>query len=101
MRRSHGSRARPSGASGIADPLVRNLGTVGGSIANNDAAADYPAAVLGLGATIVTTAREIAADDFFTGLFETLLERDEIVTAIRFPLPRRAGYVKFANASSG
>jgi aerobic carbon-monoxide dehydrogenase medium subunit len=88
-------------ASGIADPLVRNLGTIGGSIANNDPAADYPAALLGLGATVVTDRREIAADDFFTGIFETALAADEIVTRIRFPRARRAGYYKFANPASG
>src|SRR6185369_2755394 len=72
-------------ANQIGDPQVRNRGTLGGSVANNDPAADYPAAVLGLGATIVTSAREIAADQFFLGLFETALEPGEIITAIRFP----------------
>jgi carbon-monoxide dehydrogenase medium subunit len=87
-------------AGGIGDPQVRNRGTLGGSVANNDPAADYPAAVLGLGATVVTTKREIAADDFFTGMFETALEEDEIITAIRFPVPESAGYAKFDNPAS-
>lgn len=84
----------------IGDPQVRNKGTIGGSLANNDPAADYPAAVLGLGATVMTDRRTIAADDFFTGLFETALEAGEIVTAVRFPRPRRAGYAKFPNPAS-
>lgn len=84
----------------IGDPAVRNRGTIGGSIANNDPAADYPAACLGLGATIVTDSREIAADDFFDGLFSTALEEDEIVTAVKFPVPDRAGYEKFPNPAS-
>ena len=84
----------------IGDPQVRNKGTIGGSLANNDPAADYPAAVLGLGATVVTDRRTIAADDFFTGLFETALEAGEIVTAVRFLRPRRAGYAKFPNPAS-
>ena len=84
----------------IGDPQVRNRGTIGGSIANNDPAADYPAAVLGLGATVKTNRREIAADDFFTGMFETALEPGEIVTAVRFPKPERAGYAKFPNPAS-
>ena len=84
----------------IGDPQVRNKGTIGGSLANNDPAADYPAAVLGLGAVMVTDRRAIAADDFFTGLFETALEAGEIVTAVRFPRPRRAGYAKFPNPAS-
>ncbi len=88
-------------ARGIADPQVRNLGTLGGSIANADPAADYPAAVLGLGATVITDRREIAADRFFTGLFGTALSADEIVIAVRFPKPRRAGYLKVANPASG
>ena len=77
-------------AGGIADRMVRNMGTLGGSIANNDPAADYPAAVLGLGAAIVTNRREIGADDFFTGMFETALEPGEIITGVRFPVPVRA-----------
>jgi len=84
----------------IGDPAVRNRGTIGGSVANNDPAADYPAACLGLGATIVTNAREIAADDFFDGLFSTALDDGEIITAIKFPVPSRAGYEKFPNPAS-
>ncbi|MGE4220283.1 MAG: xanthine dehydrogenase family protein subunit M [Alphaproteobacteria bacterium] len=84
----------------IGDSQVRHRGTIGGSVANNDPAADYPAACLGLGATIVTTAREIAADDFFVGLFETALEPGEIIRAIRFPKPKRAAYMKFPNPAS-
>ncbi|MFN7011534.1 MAG: FAD binding domain-containing protein [Allorhizobium sp.] len=87
-------------ASLIGDPHVRHLGTIGGSIANDDPAADYPAAVLGLGATVLTDRREIAADDFFVGLFETALEEDEIITSVRFTAPERAGYAKFANPAS-
>ncbi len=87
-------------AGGIGDPHVRNMGTLGGSIANNDPAADYPAAVLGLGATIVTDRREIAADDFFTGMFETALDEGEMITEVRFPIPERAGYVKFPNPAT-
>ena len=87
-------------AGGIGDPLVRNRGTIGGSIANADPAADYPAAVLGLGATVVTNQRNIAGDDFFTGLFETALEPAEIIKAVRFPVPLTAGYVKFPNPAS-
>lgn len=85
----------------IGDPQVRNRGTLGGSIANNDPAADYPAAVLGLGATVRTSkGRAIAADDFFTGMFETALEPDEIVTAVHFPKPEKAAYAKFPNPAS-
>ena len=87
-------------ADGIGDPQVRNRGTIGGSIANNDPAADYPAAVVGLGATVVTNEREIAGDGFFTGMFETALEEGELVTAVRFPIPTRAGYAKFPNPAS-
>lgn len=87
-------------AEGIGDPQVRNKGTIGGSVANNDPAADYPAACLGLGATIVTNKREIAADDFFQGMFETALEEDEILTAVRFPKPEKAAYMKFPNPAS-
>jgi carbon-monoxide dehydrogenase medium subunit len=87
-------------ASLIGDPHVRHMGTIGGSIANDDPAADYPAAVLGLGATVVTNRREIAADDFFVSLFETALSDDEIITAVRFSAPDRAGYAKFANPAS-
>lgn len=87
-------------AEGIGDRMIRNVGTLGGSVANNDPAADYPAAVLGLGATIVTQKRRIAADDFFRGMYETALEPGEIVTSIAFPIPKRAGYVKFPNPAS-
>jgi carbon-monoxide dehydrogenase medium subunit len=87
-------------ASEIGDPHVRHRGTIGGSIANNDPAADYPAACLGLGATIVTSKREIAADDFFQGMFDTALDEDEIITAVRFPKPKRAAYMKFPNPAS-
>jgi carbon-monoxide dehydrogenase medium subunit len=87
-------------ADGIGDPAVRSMGTIGGSLANNDPAADYPAAALGLGATIVTSKREIAADDYFQGMFATVLEDDEIITAVRFPVPSRAGYSKFRNPAS-
>jgi aerobic carbon-monoxide dehydrogenase medium subunit len=84
----------------IGDPAVRHKGTLGGSVANNDPAADYPAGVLGLGAVVKTTERGIAADEFFTGMFATVLEPGEIVTEISFPLPRRAGYAKFRNPAS-
>lgn len=87
-------------AAGIGDPQVRHRGTLGGSIANADPAADYPAAVVGLGATVVTDRREIAGDDFFTGLFETALEEGELITSVRFPVPKRAGYAKFRNPAS-
>ena len=87
-------------AGDIGDRQVRNRGTIGGSIANNDPAADYPAACLALGATIVTSARELAADDFFTGLFETALAEDELVTSVRFPAPAKAAYMKFKNQAS-
>ena len=87
-------------AEGIGDPLVRNRGTLGGSIAHADPAADYPAAVVGLDATVVTNRRSIAADDFFTGVFETALTRDEIITAVRFPIPQRAAYAKLRQAAS-
>jgi aerobic carbon-monoxide dehydrogenase medium subunit len=84
----------------IGDPQVRNLGTIGGSIANNDPAADYPAALVALRATVQTDRRSIPADDFFTGLFETALEPGEVVTAVRFPKPTKAGYAKFRNPAS-
>ena len=87
-------------ASHIGDPHVRHMGTIGGSIANNDPAADYPSAMLALGATIVTDRREISAGDFFTGLFETALEDGEIVTAVTFAAPAKAGYSKFPNPAS-
>ena len=87
-------------ASLIGDPAVRYKGTIGGSIANNDPAADYPAAMLALNATIVTNKREIAADKFFKGLFETALKDGEIVTAVKFTAPAKAGYEKFRNPAS-
>ncbi len=87
-------------ASEIGDPAVRHRGTIGGSISNNDPNADYPAACLGLGATIITNKRRIKADDFFTGLFETALAPDEIVTKVSFPLVKKAGYAKFPNPAS-
>lgn len=87
-------------AEGIGDPQVRNRGTIGGSLAHADPSADYPAALLGLGATVQTDRRTIAADAFFTGLFETALGADEIITSVHFPVPERAGYAKFANHAS-
>ena len=87
-------------AGGIGDPQVRNRGTIGGSVANNDPAADYPAAVLALGATVVTNKRRIAAADYFKGLFETALASDEIITAVSFPIPQKAAYQKFPNPAS-
>jgi carbon-monoxide dehydrogenase medium subunit len=84
----------------IGDRMVRNMGTIGGSVAHNDPAADYPAAVLGLNATIVTNKRKIAADDFFKGMFETALQAGEIITAVSFPAPKRAAYMKFKNPAS-
>ena len=87
-------------ASGIGDPAVRHRGTLGGSVANNDPAADYPAALLALNATVTTTRRTIAAAEFFTGMFATALEDGEIVTSVTFPIARRAGYAKFRNPAS-
>ena len=87
-------------AAHIGDRQVRAMGTLGGSIANNDPAADYPAAVLGLNATVHTTRRQIAADDFFRGMFATALQDDEIITAVSFPIPRRAAYLKFRQPAS-
>lgn len=84
----------------IGDPAVRNRGTIGGSLANNDPSACYPAAVLASGATVVTNTREIAADDFFEGMFTTALESGEVITAVRFPLPIRAAYAKFLQPAS-
>jgi len=84
----------------VGDPAVRHRGTLGGSVANNDPNADYPAACLGLGATIITTKRKIAADDFFKGMFETALEPDEIITKISFPIAKKSGYEKFRNQAS-
>ncbi|HUK06856.1 MAG TPA: xanthine dehydrogenase family protein subunit M [Stellaceae bacterium] len=87
-------------ADGIGDPQVRNRGTIGGSIANNDPAADYPSAIVALNATVVTNKRKITADDFFKGMFETALEPGEIVTAVQFPIPEKASYSKFPNPAS-
>ncbi|RYG90766.1 carbon monoxide dehydrogenase [Loktanella sp. IMCC34160] len=87
-------------AGGIGDPAVRNRGTIGGSLANNDPAACYPAAALASGATIVTNARQMAADDYFQGLFTTALDEGEIITEVRFPVPDRAAYMKFQQPAS-
>ena len=87
-------------ASAIGDPAVRNRGTIGGSLANNDPAACYPAAALGSGAAIVTNSREIPADDFFIGLFETALEEGEIITEVKFPVPEKSNYRKFVQPAS-
>lgn len=87
-------------ADGIGDPQVRNRGTIGGSLANNDPAADYPAAALGLGATIQTNERAIPADEYFKGMFETALKEGEIITSVSFPIPEKAGYAKFPNPAS-
>jgi carbon-monoxide dehydrogenase medium subunit len=84
----------------LGDPAVRYRGTIGGSIANNDPAADYPAAVLALGATVKTNKRSIAADDFFKGLFTTALDDGEIITAVSFPVPAKAGYAKMRHPAS-
>ena len=91
----------PEGISEIGDQQVRNRGTIGGSIANNDPNADYPAACLGLGATIITNKRRIGADDFFTGMFSTALEDGEIITKISFPIAKKAAYEKFKHPASG
>jgi len=87
-------------AGGIGDAQVRNMGTIGGSVANADPAADYPAALLGLGATVHTNKRTIAADGFFKGLYETALEPGELITAVQFPRPAKAGYMKFRQPAS-
>jgi carbon-monoxide dehydrogenase medium subunit len=87
-------------AAHIGDPAVRNRGTMGGSVANNDPAADYPGAVVALNATITTNKRKIAADDFFKGLFETALEPDEIITSFTYPIPEKSAYMKFPNPAS-
>lgn len=87
-------------ASHIGDPAVRSRGTIGGSLANNDPSADYPAAALALNATIITNTRKIAADDFFNDLFTTALEEGEIITAVKFPIPDAANYQKFAQPAS-
>lgn len=93
-------RALSGLASGIGDPHVRNRGTIGGSLANNDPSADYPAAVLGLGAIIHTDRRQIPGDDFFVDMFETALEDGELLTAVEFTVPDRAAYLKFPNPAS-
>ena len=87
-------------ASEIGDAAVRNRGTIGGSVANNDPSADYPAAVLASGATVQTNAREIAADDYFQGMFDTALDEGEIITGINFPVPEKASYQKFKQPAS-
>ena len=87
-------------AGSIGDRMVRNMGTLGGSVANNDPAADYPAALVALGATVVTNKRKVVADQFFTGMYETALEAGEIITSVSFPVPKRAGYMKFKNPAS-
>jgi len=87
-------------AAGIGDRQVRNMGTLGGSIANNDPAADYPAALLGLGATVTTNKRDIPADKFFVGMYETALKPGEIITQVTFPMVKRAAYIKFRNPAS-
>jgi carbon-monoxide dehydrogenase medium subunit len=84
----------------IGDRQVRHMGTIGGSLANSDPAADYPAAALGLGATITTNKRKIEADKFFKGLYETALEASELITSVSFPVPKRAAYMKFKNPAS-
>jgi carbon-monoxide dehydrogenase medium subunit len=87
-------------AENIGDPAVRNRGTIGGSLANNDPSACYPAAVLAAGATILTNAREIAADEFFDGMFSTVLEAGEIITEVKFPVPEAGAYMKFEQPAS-
>jgi carbon-monoxide dehydrogenase medium subunit len=84
----------------IGDPMVRHRGTIGGSLANSDPSADYPAAVIGLGATIKTNSRKIAADDYFKDLFETALGDDELIVSVSFPIPKRAAYQKFPQPAS-
>jgi carbon-monoxide dehydrogenase medium subunit len=104
VARSEDVRARipalASLAGSIGDRMVRNMGTIGGSLAHNDPVADYPAAVLGLNATVNTNRRRIAADDFFKGMFETALQTDEIIVSVSFPVPQRAAYAKFKNPAS-
>lgn len=97
---SDGYPALAALAANVGDPAVRNRGTIGGSLANNDPSACYPAAALASGAVIKTDRREIAADDFFAGLFETALEDGEIITGIRFPVPEQAAYMKFEQPAS-
>jgi carbon-monoxide dehydrogenase medium subunit len=98
VRKLIGSLAAVAG--GIGDRMVRNMGTLGGSVANNDPAADYPAALVGLNATVVTNSRRIPAAKFFRGLYETALVEDEIVTAVEFTAARRASYLKFKQPAS-
>lgn len=103
IQNAHVKKAIPAIAhltSMLGDPAVRYRGTIGGSIANNDPAADYPAAVLALGATVQTNKRAIAADEFFKGLFATALNDGEIITAVSFPVPAKAGYAKFRHPAS-
>ncbi|MEK7435307.1 MAG: xanthine dehydrogenase family protein subunit M [Pseudomonadota bacterium] len=104
VARSKQVRARIPALAGLAgaigDRMVRNMGTIGGSLAHNDPVADYPAAVLGLNATVNTNQRKIAADDFFIGMFETALHAGEIIVSVSFPVPRRAAYIKFKNPAS-
>ena len=87
-------------AGGIGDPAVRHMGTIGGSIANNDPAADYPSALVALGATVVTNKRELSAEDFFTGMFETALDEDEVVQSVKFPGAQKSAYAKYPNPAS-
>jgi carbon-monoxide dehydrogenase medium subunit len=100
VARSTAIRGLAGLAGAIGDAQVRNRGTIGGSVSHADPAADYPAALLGLGATIATDRRRIPADSFFTGMFATALEPDELVTAVHFPTPERCAYAKFANRAS-
>ena len=100
VARAAGFPALSALAGGIGDPAVRSRGTIGGSLANNDPAACYPSAVLACGATVVTNRREIAADDYFQGMFTTALEEGEIITAVHFPIPERAAYAKFEQPAS-
>jgi carbon-monoxide dehydrogenase medium subunit len=87
-------------AGGIGDPAVRHMGTIGGSVANNDPAADYPSALVALGATVVTSKRELSAEDFFTGMFETALDEDEVVVSVKFPAAQKSAYAKYPNPAS-
>jgi len=96
----HAEVAASAAVKKAGDRMVRNMGTLGGSLANNDPAADYPAGVLGLGATIATNKRKIAAEDFFKGLYETALGKGEIIEQVSFPIPKRAAYMKFKNPAS-
>lgn len=99
-REASGYPALAALAGNIGDPAVRNRGTIGGSLANNDPSACYPAAALASGATIVTNTRSIAADDYFQGMFETALNDGEIITEVRFPVPEKAAYMKFEQPAS-